>query len=411
MAKPDNPPTLLHTPRSHDDVTQLGGYHRELFLKEFSIIEEALVICNICQGVKKEASMYQGLTTCKVCSPNPDGTTAVKDIRELVGCLSIRCPLYARGCAWKGSVVDVESHLRTCKELLLPCPAGCGVGIRRASMEKHIEECMRRNVACEHCGSAVSAKSLEEHLTTCKDCIVACPQCNHGTKRSQLDEHMQTLCGKSAQLKLEHSNQAQPEGVRDAVSSVYKQQENIIEKLLSDKIANLENEAVALKDRVLSLERKSEVLTKALLCRPELAKYDSVTGRILEGFSWTMLGIEQLTKIVFTFESQSFYISHLNLVLVASVGMVNSVSFSVTRIPGRFDEIVETSALSFYRCEVVSAKEGGDPFIKSERINHQQLKLGEKCQPFGFIDVSVLRDAAYCSDDRITLHFYFDLTH
>ena len=401
MVVPDNPASLLYaTVLLKDNFIRYGGYHRELFSQKFSILEEALIVCTRCQGVKRDASMFQGVATCRNCCYNPDKAKPVKDIRDLVSRLPMKCPLYKRGCTWSGSVIEGESHLLKCKELLCICPNECGVGVTSKSIGQHSKACKMREIPCELCGIQVRANKLEDHLVTCTLFPIQDTNCN--TTKSELPEHLST-----------HSNQipvANEIPNNATQTSAEKTQESTqTDIVLLDSYASLERVTTELKDRILRLERKNEILTNAIFIKPELITFDKTTGRFLEGFKWSISGIGAITKRVCKITSPTFYISYQNIKIIGDVGMISSIGFSVTRVEGTFDEISGTNTLSYYRCEVVSA-DGGEPLVLTGRINHK-LELKGICQPFLFIDLSVLLDELYCLEDCITLNMYFYMTH
>ncbi|KAI6660362.1 hypothetical protein LOD99_13948 [Oopsacas minuta] len=403
MAVPDKLSPLLYTTVSQNDVTRYGGYHRELFMRAFTIIEEALVICTLCQGVKRDACTFQGMTTCKPCSYGPDKATPVRDIRELVARLVMKCPLSSRGCSWTGTVTEGEIHLQRCKELLYKCPNKCELGISRRSMEQHGKVCVMRQVSCEICGVELQAIDLEKHLFTCSPHTVSCTNCEVVMKRDELEDHMNKC-----------SNKCESSRITNAITQieeivVTRQQDTLPDRNMNEHYLNIERETAELKRRVSSLEKKNELLTKALFTKPELMKYDSITGRILEGYSWSILDVNTLTRSVSTIESPPFYIWHNNVRITANSGLLGSISLTVSRLPGYFDEIIGDNCLSSYRCELVPVDEG-EPLVLTDRITHK-LDLNTRSYNFLFLDISLLKDELYCKDNCAVLHIYFDLTH
>ena len=408
MPAPDNPASLLYTKIIlQNDVTRYGGYHRDLFTRKFTILEEALIICTLCQGVKKDASIFQGVATCRCCSYNPDKATPIKDIRDLVARLPMRCPLYARGCNWTGNVREGEGHLFKCKELLCICPNECEIGVTRRSLEQHYKSCQMRKIPCDYCGNQVTAKKLEEHFLVCALGPIACTQCSAKIKRSELAEHLSSNCTKIREKEITNNNVMKNQHEKAEVSSEIIQTVST-EKVVSENYESLERETAELRERVSSLEKKNEILTKALFIKPELMKFDSSVGRFLEGFKWSIFGIGNITKSVSRMESPTFYIWYRNMKLIGEVGILGSISFSIARVDGQFDDIIGTNTLSYYRCELVPADQG-EPLVLNGRINHK-LEI-HKGQQFLFIDLSLLMDQLYCLEDTITLNIYFDITY
>ena len=394
MTAPDKL-SLLYTTLSVDDVTRYGGYHRELFTRAFTILEEALVICTLCQGVKRDACVYQGMTTCKPCSHCPDKATPVKDIRELVRQLSIKCPLAPRGCNWTGKASEGENHLQHCKELLCKCPNNCGVGVNRKTLDQHLKLCQMRVLPCDYCGEEQRAKNLQSHLLSCSLHPVSCQNCHTDMERREEADHSE-VCP-----------------AREVIQTVTAPIEVLVARNVSeyrgDNYLVLERETDKLKERVSCLERKNQILTKALFCKPELMKYDSTTGRILEGFKWRLQGVSGLTKSVSTLESPSFYIWHHNMRITAETGLMGSMSLRLTRVQGCYDEIVRENCVTYFKCELVPLDEG-KCLEFSGRINHK-LGMNSKSDPFLFMDLATLRDQLYTTADSVSMYFYFDMIH
>ena len=396
MATPDKL-NLLYTTLSTNDASRYGGYHRELFTRAFTILEEALVICTLCQGVKKDACVYQGMTTCKPCSSCPDKAMPVKDIRELVRQLYIKCPLAPRGCNWTGKASEGENHLQNCKELLSKCPNNCGAGINRKTRDQHLKLCQMRVLPCEYCGEELIANNLPSHLLICTLHPMSCQNCQTEMERKQEVEHLK-ICPAREHNPVESVPVAPLEVIVAQNVSEYKGNGNY---------SVLERETEKLKERVSSLEKKNQILTKALFSKPELMKYDSTTGRILEGFKWRLEGVTGLTKSVSTLQSPSFYIWHHNMRVTAETGLMGSMSLCLTRVQGCYDEIVQETCVAYFKSELVPVDEG-KCLEFSGRINHK-LELNSRSNPFLFIELSNLRDQLYTTDDSVTFHFYFDM--
>ena len=336
------------------------------------------------------------MTTCKPCSYYPDKATPVKDIRELVRQLYIKCPLSPRGCSWTGKASEGENHLQHCKELLCKCPNNCGVGVNRKTLDPHLKVCQMRVLPCEYCGEELRAKSIQSHLLTCSLYPVSCQSCQAEMKRKEEEEHLKN-CPARKQIQMESVPVAVEVMVAQNVSE-YKGDYSVLER-----------ETEKLKERVTCLERKNQILTKALFSKPELMKYDATIGRILEGFKWRLQGVTGLTKIVSILESPSFYIWHHNMRVTVETGLMGSMSVSLTRVQGCYDEIVRENCVTYFRCELVP-EEGGKCLEFSGRINHK-LELNSKSDPFLFIELSTLRDQLCITDNSVAMYFYFDMLH
>ena len=96
-------------------------------------------------------------------------------------------------CKWIGPTIDVQSHLKHCQYLSVPCPLGCldtsvlFVGIQkiqRLLLESHLtHSCPMRMIPCGYCQTEVKASSVNSHLLKCDEFPIQCP--NKCTFQSQ----------------------------------------------------------------------------------------------------------------------------------------------------------------------------------------------------------------------------------
>jgi TNF receptor-associated factor 4 len=104
-----------------------------------------------------------------------------------------------KGCAWDGTLRDLQVHVETCDFVSVDCPNGCGANFERRFLTKHQDEdCPKRTVACEFCkgknwrihedrfvfsfwkgNTRVALEEEIPHLNTCSEFKVPCPnQCS-----------------------------------------------------------------------------------------------------------------------------------------------------------------------------------------------------------------------------------------
>ena len=108
------------------------------------------------------------------------------------------CPCSRQGCASVMRKSDLPAHLAACPFSLVPCPMSCGVHVRRAELESHLErDCARSVVDCPHCAAqGLTRDMLDEHIgDVCLEAPVECPHARfgcrwRGIRRTLLDEHI-----------------------------------------------------------------------------------------------------------------------------------------------------------------------------------------------------------------------------
>ena len=124
--------------------TGYGGYKKELLSHNLSDLEESLLLCPTCQGVMRDASVWNGATTCYECSDNAGGTVVSLMVRKIIGKLEVKCPLNGGGCPWTGGLGEIKIHLSFCKFLSMECPYakfGCNyTSVVHGEVEKHTRE-------------------------------------------------------------------------------------------------------------------------------------------------------------------------------------------------------------------------------------------------------------------------------
>lgn len=108
------------------------------------------------------------------------------------------CPCSRQGCASVMRKADLPAHLAACPFSLVPCPMSCGVHVRRAELDLHLErDCARSVVDCPHCAAqGLTRDMLEEHVgEICLEAPVECPHARfgcrwRGIRRTLVDEHI-----------------------------------------------------------------------------------------------------------------------------------------------------------------------------------------------------------------------------
>ena len=152
-----------------------GGYKRELLSENLSELLEGLVVCPRCKGVMRNASVFNGVSTCFECCENSLCSAQSDQLNSTVGKIQSKCPLHERGCPWGGTLGAIKAHLGACEYLLKVCPYakyGCpftslepGQVARHKTefMYKHLE--MRMNlVEFENAQLKVTNRAIERQL-------------------------------------------------------------------------------------------------------------------------------------------------------------------------------------------------------------------------------------------------------
>ena len=142
-------------------IWKYGGYKKDTLKENLTEKEEALLICEICEGIMREACLSSsGKQFCSCCDmeeSKPSTITKVHylstyqtyqtshsqqnpniPVRKMVSSLKCSCPLIQRGCEWLGTLQYCEDHLDTCGYVRDECRLGCGEVLQRNEFKLHI---------------------------------------------------------------------------------------------------------------------------------------------------------------------------------------------------------------------------------------------------------------------------------
>ena len=175
-----------------------GGYRKDIVNENLTEREKAVLICKKCKGIMKEACISErGEQFCSCCEKliNKGPHTF---IREMINSLKCCCPLIERGCKWSDNLEDCENHLDTCGYVYETCKLKCGEVLRREELEIHEKEnCLERQVKCDHCDENFISRELDGHLEKCHKMKVSCILVGCGTKitREDMELHLVHDCG------------------------------------------------------------------------------------------------------------------------------------------------------------------------------------------------------------------------
>ena len=183
---PDTMDDLLYVKRSVGGKAKYCGYRKEYLAQNLTELEREMLICKVCEGIMKKASIVKGETTCQVCSQTPNELNAVNSVENSV---KIKCPLL-RDCEWKGKLSEAEKHLKECKHFLVVC-SDCVQVVVRGDMEIHKQNiCPMRQIGCEFCKKMGKVKDYPLHLKYCSNYPVTCSNgCGEEFRQQLLSDH------------------------------------------------------------------------------------------------------------------------------------------------------------------------------------------------------------------------------
>ena len=181
-------------------VGEYKGFKQSLLINELNELEIEFYVCTRCKGIMRDACMFGGdqISVCQNCIDirTTQKTRPMLNSRKKIPELRANCPLATRGCEWNATLSEVSQHLDVCQEFLIECKYDCGVIIKRCELNNHCNnECVNREVSCEHCRSMIVYKELNQHFKECPEFPLLCPNnCATSLKRKQIDSHIETDC-------------------------------------------------------------------------------------------------------------------------------------------------------------------------------------------------------------------------
>ena len=177
------------------NVGGFRGYSQNILIQNLSKLERKFLICCRCQGLSRQAVVFEGKTMCESCT---DTGTSVpnEEARDSINEIEVICPLNDRSCDWKGQLGELEQHLLQCNQLLIVCQLNCQSVIARYQIPEHETNfCQMRRIACDFCKETILAKNMNGHLIICPAFPVDCPEgCTMKLRRDSVIGHVSTLC-------------------------------------------------------------------------------------------------------------------------------------------------------------------------------------------------------------------------
>ena len=190
-----------------------GGYKKDILTENLSDRDNALLVCEICEGIMREACLSgsgkQFCSSCEVRDPNspikrtisftkrnPPKQTPNVAVRRMVDSLKCSCPLIGRGCKWLGTLKDCEDHLDTCGYVHALCKLKCGIVLQRNELKLHEEKkCPFSITECEHCKGELKLGDMSTHLSVCPKMEVSCTmECGKIIYRKDIAQHLILEC-------------------------------------------------------------------------------------------------------------------------------------------------------------------------------------------------------------------------
>ena len=320
---PNNTDELLYVKLTKKDVTKYRGYRKDYLSQNLTEMEQELIVCKECTGIMREASLYNGNTTCLVCSEMPSRSNTVKMVQNCVAKLNIKCPLL-RECSWNGDLSEADQHLNTCVHFLIECVKCQQILPRGETDTRNDNLCAMREIECDFCGKNGIARELDNHLTFCLEYLISCPN-NCGER----------FPGKDSS---KHESKCQLELIECPFAKYGCRAKSMIRRdLLAHKKDNFVEHTDLSLDRIDKLEWELK-LTKHL-----------------DGVEWEIKNLEQL-EIGQIIEGPTFYVNNYKLKVYATIHRqlcIRMLKFFLKRVEGEFDRNLTEASVTNYRIIIV----------------------------------------------------------
>ena len=146
---------------------KFGGYKQELLVNSLHEVEIEFYVCTQCKGVMRNACQLgeEQIPVCEICVGKKVSILPMMKARKKIPELKANCPIATRGCKWNATLSEVSQHLDVCQEFITECKYDCGVIIKRCELNNHCDnECVYREVSCEHCRSMIVYKAEHDSV-------------------------------------------------------------------------------------------------------------------------------------------------------------------------------------------------------------------------------------------------------
>ena len=142
-----------------------------------------------CKSCLIEYQKKRNNCTCPTCRKPLSTRSYFKDgrLEREIKSLKIYCTSYGKSdCKWKGTINDIESHIKTCPYQMVHCSNGCGEKIQKSEMEVHLSKsCPKRIINCQYCKleGPYDLITSTTHTNECSSYPVKC--CHEGCEEVQ----------------------------------------------------------------------------------------------------------------------------------------------------------------------------------------------------------------------------------
>ena len=177
-----------------------GGY-KKYILTEVKERDNALLICEVCKGIMREACFdtSSGEQFCSCCDATKQPYTSNMmysfAIRTTPN-VPVRNTINLLKCSWLGILEECENHLDTCGYVGDKCKVGCEEVLHRKELNAHKDSCPYRNVQCKHCTKVFNFRDMPKHLKECSKMKVSCKlKCGIVMRREDVTQHLKKDCG------------------------------------------------------------------------------------------------------------------------------------------------------------------------------------------------------------------------
>ena len=362
------------------------GYRRDYLIQNLTETEEELVVCKVCSGIMREASLSKGDTTCLVCSETPAKPNPVRMVQNYVSKLKIKCPLLSN-CSWIGTIHGVEKHLEICISFPVACTE-CKQTIRRGERDSHKNcSCPMREIKCEFCQANHKFMEKEQHMNVCEEYPISCPnKCEVTISKKELSFH-KAFCHleQIACPFAEYGCETRTILRKDLQKH---KKENIIEHT----------------DMSLSQLKRAKTEITRLEIKLEEQVRSIKTMKPLDGVEWEINGLNRLANTEHK-EGPDFSVNKYKLHLSVSNNK-QKWCFFIKRISGEFDRNLEDASFTQFRAIVVDKEDAKESYYEEGPMNYSTMFGTEK---FCFFEIQCsIFNTWLTPAGSLFVRFYFD---
>ena len=383
---PDNTDDLLYVKRVIKGKDKYCGYKMDYLAKNLTEMEEGFVVCKVCSGLMRDASLYNGETTCVFCSQVPDRLNAVNIVQDSVAQFEIKCPIL-RNCNWKGKLSEAEKHLEVCSDFRIEC-AECKLMFPRKEKNRHKSElCPMRVIKCPYwCFKFGYVKDLEKHKQLCVKFPILCQNgCGVELAREDHFKH-RSVCEleEIACPYAEYGCDANPMLRRDLLTH---KKENIVEHtdMSLSKIKKLEKEKDQIEWKIMTMKQLDGVEWE--IKNPEKL----ALGQILEGPTFFVNSFKLIVCVIFEKDTSTF--------------RRDCLYFFIKRIEGKSDKQLGMAYITHFRVIIVDKQDYAKSHYKDGSMNHR-LKIGDNSE---ILYTEYINKKYLTADKSLLFRFYFDI--